>query len=435
MTKNFFQECFTWKRLLPPPVLLIMFNRPHKAAEVFERIRQVRPKKFFMVVDGARENHPGEEEKVQQCRAFKDMVDWECDLKVDFAPKNMGCRDRIASGITWAFEHVDELIILEDDCVPDVTFFRFCRELLDKYRDDKRIFSIAATNYDSCESFEDSYAFTKHFHVWGWATWKRAWNCFDITMKQWSDFKQDRYLKNIFRKYNRVEIEHAFQMTYEGKINTWDYIWHMNCLANHALHIVPKTNMMRNIGFDFDSTHVKGVALGHLYMEEAMTFPLVHPKIVSPLDRLFVPPTVPENDLERIEFGKQQERTLAEYDAIFKQLLSLKQYHAIIILFKSILRKRITEGLTTYHLNYIYCTALAYFNLEDFVHAEALINVLLTFDPKNIDLMIFLANVFIRQKSFQKARALTATMNDLNVTNNAQWTQILGLINALEHES
>lgn len=272
------------------PVLLIMFNRPHKAAQVFEKIRQVRPPKMFIVVDGARLDRPDEAEKVQQCRAFADLVDWKCDLKVNFAEKNMGCKDRIASGITWAFEYVEELIILEDDCVPNLSFFPFCQELLERYRNDNRVFSISGSNRDRCEPFAESYAFSRRFGVWGWATWKRAWQHFDITMKQWPVIKQDKYFKNIFRKHDRALIQREYQAAYDERINTWDYRFATSCFANHALHIVPRVNLIKNIGFNSDGTHEASPTLNHLYMDEAINFPLIHPEIMSPLDRLITPP-------------------------------------------------------------------------------------------------------------------------------------------------
>ena len=361
------------------PVLLIMFNRPYKAAQVFEKIRQVRPPKLFLVVDGARPNRPGEAEKVQQCQAFKDLVDWECDLNVNFATANMGCRDRIASGITWAFEHVEELIILEDDCLPDLSFFPFCQELLEKYRNDNRIFTIAGSNHDYCEPFDESYAFSKRLWCWGWATWKRAWKIFDITMKQWSALKQDRYFKNIYRKHDRRNLENEFQLTYEGKINSWAYRYWINCLANHGLHVIPRTNLVRNTGFESGGAHTEIPTIDHLYIEETMNFPLIHPNIMSPLDRLFVPPELSRKEIDKI---------LTEHDATFRQLLDLEQYYAVIILFKKILRQRITKlSITNYHLQFTYYAALAYLNLEDYEHAQALTEILLTFDPQNINLL------------------------------------------------
>ena len=374
---------------ITPPVLLIMFNRPHKAAQVFEKVRQVRPRELFIVVDGARPDRPGEAEKVQQCRAFKDKVDWDCNVKVNFAEKNMGCKDRIASGITWAFEHVDELIILEDDCVPDLSFFRFCKEMLEKYRDDNRVFTVAGSNHDGCEHFDESYAFSIRCWIWGWATWKRAWNHFNIAMKQWVNLRQDKYLQNIFRKNDRLRLKREFQLTYEDKINTWDYRWCVSCISNHALQIVPKVNLVQNTGFEAGGTHTAFPTISHLYMDESIEFPLVHPEIMSPLDRLFVPPTLTKEELDRI---------LSEYDATFKQLIKFNQYHAVKILFKEILRKRLTnDNLTPYHLNFVYYVAFANFRLGDYEHAEELLNVLLTFNPKNVDLLLFLMRVQMQQ--------------------------------------
>lgn len=415
-----------------PPILLIMFNRPHRAAQVFEKIRQVRPSKMFMVVDGARPNRPGEAEKVQQCRAFKDLVDWECDLKVDFAETNMGCKDRVASGITWAFKHVDELIILEDDCVPDLSFFRFCREMLDKYRDDNRVFTIAGSNQDYTEPFEESYGFSKRMYCWGWATWKRAWKVFDVTMRHWPKLQQDKYLKNIFRKHDRFYLENEFQKTYEEKINSWAYRYWINCLVNHALHIIPKVNMVRNIGFESGGTHTNFPKISHLYMDEPIDFPLTHPEIMSPMDRLFVPPTEPENQRDKIEFYKECERTLAEYDATFRQLLNYKQFYAVIMLFKDVLRKRITPQLTEYHLNFIHYTALAYLNLGDYEHAEALTEILLTFNPNNIDLLLFQTNLSLNRRNFRKAYELVMRLKSLNVANDEQRVQINDLAAVLE---
>lgn len=411
-----------------------MFNRPHKAAQVFERIRQARPPKMFIAVDGARPNRPGEAEKVRQCQDFKNLVDWECDLKVNFAEENMGCKNRIASAITWAFEHVDELIILEDDCLPDVSFFRFCRELLDKYRDYNRIFTIGGSNRDFCEPFEESYAFTRGRWIWGWATWKRAWKTYDITIKLWSKFRQDKYLKNIFFDGNyRNALLKEYQLTYEGKIDTWDYEWSLTCLINHGLHIVPKVNLVRNTGFEIGSgTNVHSPTIHHLYMDEAMTFPLKHPDIMSPLDSLLVPLTEPENPREKIEFYKECERTFDEYDAIFRQLLNLKQFHAVIILFKSVLKKRITPQLTQRHLTFMYYNALAYFNLGDYEHAEAMIEILLVCSPKNIDLLILSANISMSRRNFKKAYELVALMKTLNVTNGGHRAQIDNLANALK---
>ena len=340
----------------------------------------------------------------------------------------MGCKDRIASGITWAFEHVEELIILEDDCVPDLSFFRFCREVLDKYRDDNRIFYVVGSNHDHCEPFSESYAFSRRLNIWGWATWKRAWNNFDITTNLWDKLKQDKYFKNILRKYDRIRLTKEYQSAYEGKIDTWDYMWSVVCFANNALHVVPKVNLVRNIGFELGGTHVAYPTIDHLYIDEAIDFPLTHPDIMSPLNRLFKPPTVPEKPAEQAEYQKKLEAILTDYDGMFKEFLRLGQYHAVKILFKKLLRDdRLPRLLTQYHLNFSHYVALAYFNLGDYEHTEALINILLAFSPRNVDLLLFRANTFVHRNDLGKAHEIFKTLTALNVTDGRQKAEIARL--------
>lgn len=408
--------------VMTTPVLMIMFNRPHKAAEVFAKVRQIKPPKLFIAVDGARPDHPGEADKVLQCQAFADMVDWDCDVKTDFAASNMGCKNRIASAVTWALEHVEELIILEDDCVPDLTFFRFCQELLEKYRDDNRVLTIGGSNHDYCEPFEESYAFSKRFYCWGWATWRRAWKIFNVTMKQWTTLKQDKYFKNIFRKHDRIYFMNEFQLTYEGKINTWDYPYWLNCLANHGLHIVPRVNLVRNIGFEFGGTHTPGPTADHFYMDEPIDFPLTHPEIMSPLDRLFVPPKLSDEEINR---------TLSEYYTTFKHLLKFEQYHAVIIFFKQVLRQKLTANmLTPYHLNFAYYVALSCFHLKEYEHAAAMLDILLTINPQNIDLLLFKVRTFICMGAFDRAASVVEKICTLKV-DDSYLAEISELVEAL----
>jgi len=161
------------------PVTFIIFNRPDKAAVVFEQIRKAKPQKLFIIGDGPRPGKPGEAEKVAEGRAIVDTVDWPCEVKTNFAPTNMGARRRVASGLDWVFSHVDETIILEDDCLPEQTFFPFCEELLERFRDDDRIAVISGNNHlKGTRVSPESYTFSGTGHTWGWATWKRVWEGF-----------------------------------------------------------------------------------------------------------------------------------------------------------------------------------------------------------------------------------------------------------------
>ena len=131
---------------LTTPVAFIIFNRPDTTRIVFEEIKKAKPEKLLIIADGPRNNKPGEKERCAETRAIVENIDWECEVLRNYSDKNMGCKNRVASGLNWVFENVEEAIILEDDCLPDQSFFRYCQELLEKYRDDKRIMLIAGDN-------------------------------------------------------------------------------------------------------------------------------------------------------------------------------------------------------------------------------------------------------------------------------------------------
>ncbi len=205
-------------------------------------------------------------------------------------------------------------------------------------------------------------------------------------------------------------------------------MWSVVCFANNALHVVPKVNLVRNIGFELGGTHVAYPTIDHLYIDEAIDFPLTHPDIMSPLNRLFKPPTVPEKPAEQAEYQKKLEAILTDYDGMFKEFLRLGQYHAVKILFKKLLRDdRLPRLLTQYHLNFSHYVALAYFNLGDYEHTEALINILLAFSPRNVDLLLFRANTFVHRNDLGKAHEIFKTLTALNVTDGRQKAEIARL--------
>lgn len=173
------------------PVLLLIFNRPDTTQRVFHEIRGASPLQLFISADGPRENKPGEFEKCQITRDIVRQVDWDCEVYTNFRDKNLGCKIAVSSAIDWFFENVEEGIILEDDCLPSFSFFRFCEELLEKYRDDERIMQIGGTNLLSeWQRSDDSYYFSKYGAIWGWATWRRAWQYYDVNMKLWPEVKK-----------------------------------------------------------------------------------------------------------------------------------------------------------------------------------------------------------------------------------------------------
>ena len=241
--------------MLNTPVVFLIFRRPDLTAQVFEAIRQAKPTKLLVVADGPR----NEDEVVlcQQSREITEQIDWECEVFRNYSDVNLGCRERVASGITWAFEQVEEAIILEDDCLPTFSFFTFCETLIERYRYDERIMMISGDNFQMGNiRNEYSYYFSRYVHIWGWASWRRAWKHYDVEMKTWLQFKEQGFIQSICE--NRHEQEYwidIFDQVFSGVINTWDYQWLYASWTQSGLSIIPSYNLVKNIGCGLDATH------------------------------------------------------------------------------------------------------------------------------------------------------------------------------------
>ncbi len=269
-------------RQLTTPVAFIIFNRPDTTARVFEAIRQAKPPKLLVVADGPRENRPGEAEKCAATRAVIDQVDWGCEVLKNYSETNLGCKRRVSSGIDWVFQTVDEAIIVEDDCLPQPEFFSYCDELLERYRQDTRVMHIAGSNFGiTGKNPQESYYFSRRTHIWGWATWRRAWQHYDVNMRLWPELKQqNRLIEIVGNKPEADKKTEIFDKVYGGAVDTWDYQWHFTCLWNGNFTIIPNTNMVENIGFHQDaSTHTTAPPgdFGDMKVEK-LQFPLIHPQ-------------------------------------------------------------------------------------------------------------------------------------------------------------
>jgi hypothetical protein len=265
---------------LKTPVVFIIFKRPDTTERVFEVIRQTKPTKLLVVADGARTDRPGEADKCAAVRAIIERVDWDCEVLKNYSEINLGCGKRVASGLDWVFDNVEEAIILEDDCLPNPTFFRFCEELLERYRYDTRISSISGQNVQlGCRRTEYSYYFSRYPHIWGWATWKRAWQHFDFDMKLWTEIKARGFLSDILIDPQAVKFwTNAFQHSYDGQTNNWDYQWTFACWIQNGLSVLSNVNLVSNIGFGAESTHTLAGESEYANLPiEAMEFPLKHP--------------------------------------------------------------------------------------------------------------------------------------------------------------
>jgi hypothetical protein len=263
---------------------MLVFNRPEHTARVFAAVRRARPETLYVVADGPRPDRPGEAEACARTRAVFDGVDWPCDVVRIFSDGNMGCRDRVVSGITEVFGQVDRCIFLEDDCVPDPTFVPYCEDLLERYATDERVMAISGDGFTSAVGnmrFPHSYYFTRFVHVWGWATWRRAWKHNGAAAARWPEVRNSGFLRKVLGSweaalYWKLWLEQCF----DRRINTWDIPWVFACWLADGLSICPDRNLVSNIGFDGTGTHTTGRSPLAGLATTPMDFPLRHPGAV-----------------------------------------------------------------------------------------------------------------------------------------------------------
>jgi len=242
-----------------PAVALFIFNRPNLTARVFESVRATRPKYLLVVADGPRSTRREEAQLCKEARSIVARPDWPCELALNFSEENLGCKRRVSSGLDWVFQSCPEAIILEDDCVPSASFFRFCAALLEYYRDDPRIMHISGDNFqDGIQRGEGSYYFSKYPHTWGWATWRRAWTHYDVSLSSWPLVKREPWLQSKIEDPREAQYwTDIFDAVYSGEIDTWDYQWVYACWRQGAFSVLPNQNLVTNIGAGPDATHIK----------------------------------------------------------------------------------------------------------------------------------------------------------------------------------
>ena len=265
-------------------ILFLIFNRPNETKRVFEIIRELKPKKLYVVGDGSR----NKVEEIQCSLARKVIeVDWECEVLTRFNTNNLGCRLNVSSAIDWFFQNEERGIILEDDVIPTKDFFIYCDELLEKYKNDERIGAISGVNFvpNVVKDIDASYFFSNHINIWGWATWRRVWEKYDVEMRGWKVSKRDKELfgLNIDGWKNRSYWSRIFDATSSGKINTWDYQLVYMFYRNKYLSITPKYNLVENIGFNGLATHTSGGKPKHVIEMQTLKtiLPLVHPASIE----------------------------------------------------------------------------------------------------------------------------------------------------------
>jgi hypothetical protein len=246
------------------PLLLVAWRRPHTLRQVIDAIRPIAPMRLFVACDGPNPERPGEAEKVSASReVIEKEIDWPCQIERLYSDMNQGCRLGVSRAITWFFEQVDEGIILEDDCVPHPDFFPYCTTLLERYRNDSRVWCISGNNFQNGQWRGDgSYYFSRYNHCWGWASWRRCWNHYDAELEQWPALRESGLLKTIFE--NPLERNYWSgiwnSLLDSGMPDSWAYRWTFTCLANGGITALPNRNLVSNVGFGVDASHTTNVA-------------------------------------------------------------------------------------------------------------------------------------------------------------------------------
>ena len=269
-----------------PPVLFMVFNRTDVTSAVFERIREAKPPRLYVAGDGPRADRAeAEADLCDRTRHIATAVDWDCAISTLFQDDNLGCRAGVTSALDWFFTHEEAGIILEDDCLPEPTFFRFAGELLDRYADDQRV-GMVSGDYFAGDTFEPatSYSFSRNTHIWGWATWRRAWALNSPDLFDWPQVRPTDWLEGIVGPGRALKHWRGlFDRMHAGEIDTWDYAWTYSLWRAGALSAQATVNLVSNLGFGPEATHTADSQAWQSRMStEPMRFPLVHPSEVRP---------------------------------------------------------------------------------------------------------------------------------------------------------
>ena len=266
------------------PILFIIFNRVDHAQQVFDVLKLLKPKSLFFAADGPRPDRLTDAEGCRIARELALQIDWPCDLRTRFLVNNLGCKLAVSSAISWFFDHVEEGIILEDDCVPNLSFFSFCAELLERYRDDERVMQISGNNFLPVRRDTGaSYYFSALNDIWGWATWRIAWKHFDLSMPGYPEFKRRQLLVEYVNEPAIAKwLEVYLDAAYQSNGSVWSSQWTYAMARQKGLTIVPSVNLVMNIGFDNAGTHGSNDSWKYYdtFKTEDMGV-LVHPSSIS----------------------------------------------------------------------------------------------------------------------------------------------------------
>jgi hypothetical protein len=264
------------------PILLLIYNRYGETKKLIKALEKIKPNKIYIAADGPKYKNNDDFIKCKKVRKLFDRINWKCEVYKKYNKHNLGCKISVSESINWFFSKVSEGIILEDDCIPNKDFFKFCEILLKKYRNNKRVFCISGSNYYANIQNKPSYYFSKYIHCWGWATWKRAWKHNNIDINFWPKFKKNSFWNKLHPvTLERLYWEKIMNNMYKNKIDSWAYSWLLSVWKKNGLTAVPKNNLITNIGLGKNSLNSFFRKKKDIYKSYAIDKVIRHPRIFS----------------------------------------------------------------------------------------------------------------------------------------------------------
>ena len=263
---------------LQTPVAFFIYNRPLQTARVFARIAEARPSRLFLIADGPRDD--GDQTPVEAARSVVSDVHWDCEVIRQYSDTHLGCRYRTGNGLDWVFSLAERSIVLQDDCLPAISFFPYCDELLDRYESEERVMTVSGDNFQfGVTRTRHSYYFSAIHHLWGWATWRRAWAHHDAAMRLWPTVAGTDFPWDLVPPYAADYHRRMMELTYQGKLDRWDYQWILACWLRRGMCALPAVNLVSNIGFGPGATNSKSADARSSLPTRELVFPLRHPPI------------------------------------------------------------------------------------------------------------------------------------------------------------
>ena len=264
------------------PILFLAYNRPEITKITIKNIKKIRPYKIYISIDGPKKNKK-DKLKVQAVRKILKKFNKKTFVKTKINKTNLGCKKSNLNALNWFFAKEKMGIVIEDDCLVDKNFFKFCNLMLKKYKNNKKIYCISGSNFQAKKIFKESYYFSKYNHCWGWATWRDRWKNNDGNIKFWPRFKNSIEWKNLH--FDNIEMRYwtkIFDNIYNNKIDSWAYPWTLSVWKKNGITITPTSNLVKNIGFGIDSTHAKFADKEVSYLNKSiLSKNFTHPKLIK----------------------------------------------------------------------------------------------------------------------------------------------------------